>query len=369
MSEFTRRERILASARCQRADRLPFFHYWRHSQMGWAERECRNRGMGLNWIRPPYIEKLHGVQISERRVPAAPGFSAVQRTYTTPVGSVWLEEWTEPGVGQWHAQRSWRGQTPYLKERLIKAPEDYAVVQWMIEHTEYVADYFPVEQAMDWLGEDGVVLSGLPHGPFNMLAIHWIGVEDGRLYYHMSDYPELVEALYTATCKARQPLYDIAARSPAPITFCGDNIDSVLASPRLFRQYMIPVYQQMADALHTHGKLLAVHMDGRLRALKALIAESPVDIVEAFHPPPLGDLPIGEALAAWPDKAIWVGFPGPVYAQGPEPARQYARELLAQIGAGDRVAIAMSTENQVSNENLLALTDILERAVLPLTTA
>jgi hypothetical protein len=366
MPELTRRERILAAGHRQRADRLPFFHYWRHSQVGWAERACRNRGMGMNWVRPPYVEKLHGVEISERRVAAALGFSAVQRTYTTPVGSVWLEEWTEPGVGEWHARRSWRGQTPHLKERLIKGPEDYAVVRWMVEHTEYVADFFPVEQALDWLGEDGVVLSGLPHSPMNMLALHWVGVEDGRLYYHMADYPDLVQELYAATCKAREPMYEIAARSPAPIVLCGDNIDSVLASPRLFRNYMMPVYRQMADVLHVHDKLLAVHMDGRLRALKALIAESAVDIVEAFHPPPLGDLPIGEALAAWPDKAIWVGFPGPVYAQGPEATRQYALDLLAQIDTGDRVAIAMSTENQIANENLLALTAVLEQAELPL---
>ena len=55
MAEMTRRERIMAATRKQRADKLPFFHYWRHSQWGWAERECRNRGMGLNMERPPYV--------------------------------------------------------------------------------------------------------------------------------------------------------------------------------------------------------------------------------------------------------------------------------------------------------------------------
>ena len=58
MSEMTRRERIMTATHRQRADRLPFFHYWRHSQIGWAERECRNRGMGVYWTRPrPQVEK------------------------------------------------------------------------------------------------------------------------------------------------------------------------------------------------------------------------------------------------------------------------------------------------------------------------
>jgi hypothetical protein len=47
MVAMTRRERILAATRKERADRLPFIHWWRHMQTGWAERDCRNRGMGL----------------------------------------------------------------------------------------------------------------------------------------------------------------------------------------------------------------------------------------------------------------------------------------------------------------------------------
>jgi hypothetical protein len=107
---------------------------------------------------------------------------------------------------------------------------------------------------------------------------------------------------------------------------------------------------------------MAVHMDGRLKILKDLIAKTPVDIVEAFHPPPMGDVPIGEALATWPDKAIWVGFPGSVYSLGPQATRDFALSFLKEIGEDQRVSIAMSTENLVSNENLLALTEVLEQA-------
>jgi hypothetical protein len=108
-------------------------------------------------------------------------------------------------------------------------------------------------------------------------------------------------------------------------------------------------------------------MDGRLSSLVDLIDRTSIDIVEAFHPPPMGDLPLGAALAAWPDKAIWVGFPGSVYLHGPEATRAYALDLLREAAPGDRLAIEMSTENLVSNENLLALTSVLEHAALPLT--
>ena len=175
-----------------------------------------------------------------------------------------------------------------------------------------------------------------------------------------------MEELYHAISKSRESLVEIAAKSPAPVTLCGDNVDAIIANPTLFQKYFMPEYEKQASVLHRHGKLMAVHMDGRLRVLTELIGQTPIDIIEAFHPPPMGDLSIGEALAAWPTKAIWVGFPSSTYQAGPRATRAYALELLKGLGAGDRLAIAMSTEGQVSNENLVALTDVLSQATLPL---
>ena len=364
MAGMSPRERIMAASRRTAVDGIPFFHYWRHCQIGWAERECRNRGMGMCWTRPCHVETMRGVEVVERRESKS-GRTVWRRIFTTPVGSVSTAEIREPGVGQWHGQRSWRDVTPWQTERLIKGPEDYAVVKYMVEHTEYAPDYFPIEQAMDWLGDDGVVLSALPHSPMQMLMIDWVGSEGGRFYYHHADHLDLVEDLYRALCKGREPLYDIAARAPAPIALCGDNVDDFLVSPRLFEEYFLPVYARQAEVLHQGGKLMAVHMDGRLQALKELIAGTAIDIVEAVHPPPMGDLPLGEALRLWPDKSIWVGFPSSVYDQGPEATAAFAGELLAEAGDSQRVVIEVSTENLVSNENLLAVTEVLEAADLP----
>ncbi|MCL5108476.1 MAG: hypothetical protein M1401_06375 [Chloroflexi bacterium] len=365
MAEMTRRQRILAAARRQETDKLPFFHWWRHMQDGFAEREARNRGMGVCWLRPAYVERLHNVEVVETRV-VVEGRPVIRRTFNTPVGSVYEDEWRDPGVGQWKVNRSWRDVTPWQTSRRIKEPEDYQVVKYIVENTEYVADYFPIEQAMDWLGEDGVVVANLPHSPMQMLMIDWVGSEGGRFFYHLMDYPEVVEDLYRAISRSRERMYAISAQSPASIVMCGDNVDGFLAVPRIFEKYFLPEYEKEAALVHAAGKVMAVHMDGRLGALKDLIARSPVDIVEAFHPLPMGDLPLGEALAAWPNKAIWIGFPGSVYALGPQATRQRALELLSEAGSGERLALAASTENQVGNENLLTLSAIMEKAALPL---
>lgn len=366
MSEMTRRERILTASRGKRADRLPFFHWWRHCQLGWAERECRNRGMGMAWARPSYTTKLHDVSVTEQEVVSG-GVTVFRKTYTTPVGSVSYDEQREPGTGQWHGARSWLDVTPWFTQRLIKEPADYAVVKFIVEHTEYRADYFPIEQAKDWLGEDGIVTDIHPHTPLQTLMIDWVGSEGGRFFIHHAKYPDLVEDLCQAIAKSRLPMYEIAAKSPADVIWCGDNIDGVLVNPRLFEKFFMPEYETMASILRPFDKLLGVHMDGRVAVLKDQIARTPIDIVEALHPPTMGDLPIGEALAAWPDKVIWVGFPSSVYTLGTEATRKGALELLRDVVPGDRLAIAMSTENIVSNDNLRVLTSVLENAELPLT--
>lgn len=365
MTEMTRRERIMTATRKQQADKLPFFHYWRHCDFGWAERDCRNRGMGINWERPSYTTQMHGVDITETRS-AVSGETVIRKTYKTPVGSIYVDEKWGPGIGQWKAMRSWQDITAWQTDRLIKGPEDYKVLKYIVENTEYSPDYFPIEQAMEWLGDEGVVIDSLPHSPMQMLMIDWVGSEKGRFFYHHADYPDLVEELYHAISKSREPLYEIAAKSPAPISRSGDNIDGFLVNPILFEKYFMPEYEKQAAVFHRHGKLLAIHMDGRLNILKDLINQTSIDIIEAFHPPPMGDLPLGEALSLWKDKVIWMGFPGSVYSLGPETTRQYTMDLLKEIGTGQRLTVAMSTENLVSNSNLLAVTSALENAELPL---
>jgi hypothetical protein len=64
-----------------------------------------------------------------------------------------------------------------------------------------------------------------------------------------------------------------------------------------------------------------------------------------------------------------IGLPSSTYQSSPQATRVYAQDLLKGLGAGDRLAIAMPTEGQVTNENLVALTDVLSLATLPLDSA
>jgi len=303
------------------------------------------------------------VDIVERRGPSS-GLGTTLVEYHTPVGTVAERLKKEPGVGEWKAQRSWRDVTPWAVERQIKRPEDYDVVKFMVEDTVHKADHFPIEQAKGWLGEDGVVIANLPHSPMQMLMIDWVGTP--TFYIHYAKYRDKVEELYRAIDEKYEEIYRIAAESPADAVIFGDNVDGVLVNPNLFQRYFMPSYEKCAQVVHEKGKLLASHFDGRLDVLKELIAKCPQDIIEAFHPPPMGDLPLREAMDLWKDKVILVGFPGSVYSLGTKAVETYLFDLLRSVVPGDRIAVAASTENLVSDEHLLALSRILEEATLPL---
>ncbi|GAG44777.1 unnamed protein product, partial [marine sediment metagenome] len=79
------------------------------------------------------------------------------------------------------------------------------------------------------------------------------------------------------------------------------------------------------------------------RAFAELIGETRVDVVEAFTPPPIGDLSLADARAAWgPDTIIWVNFPETVFWYGADQTRDYTLDLLGQDPRPDRLVIGMT---------------------------
>jgi len=66
------------------------------------------------------------------------------------------------------------------------------------------------------------------------------------------------------------------------------------------------------------------------KMLAPLVAQSGLDYIEAFTPPPDCDLSVGEAMRVWPGKIIWINFPSSVHLQGAEEIDQAAIEILDQ---------------------------------------
>jgi len=175
-----------------------------------------------------------------------------------------------------------------------------------------------------------------------LIIVGYMGFRTFAIMYHKDR--EAIEDLINVLDRSFSKMYRIVADSPAEIVRIGDNTDSVLVSPSLFEKYCLPYYNKYAEALHERGKVVISHMDGRLKALKILIAETRLDAIEAFTPPPAGDLPPREAKEAWNDKAIWMNFPEGVFLRTPEEIENYTIRLLEEIAPGKGFIIGVTED-------------------------
>lgn len=337
------RERTLAVLRGEKPDKLPWLGYYGLTpSTGEAERELRDRGLGLIFRLRVWREEMPNVTVEERTTG-----EIRERVYATPVGKL-TEKWrtmAKPNL-------TWR------TEYLVKKPEDYEVAHFMIRDTVYVPDYEPFIEAEQNLGGDGLAYVRIEPSPFQKLMKDLMGARNlaTGFYRDRKDVERLIHAVATK----QEELYRLVADSPTEVVQIPDNINSVFTSPAFFEQFCLPYYRQRAPVLRAKGKIVMCHMDGRLRALKDLISEAGLDCVEAFTPPPMGDLSLDEAWAAWGDDLpIWVNFPASVCLLGAERLRKYARELVRKGVAHGHMLLGITEDLPPPLiENTRIITDI-----------
>jgi hypothetical protein len=326
----TAKERVLKALRGGRPDRVPFTAYTALLPRGETERNLRNEGVGL--VQRCRIHKIEHSRVQiERKEYWETGGRRIKETVHTPVGSVFRT--FQPEAGYDSSRRL---------DCFIKSKEDYGPVRFMIEDMVYRPDYDKYAVAEQNLGEDGVIMAPLGYTPMQDMLVNLIGIERFGLDFY--DRRDEIDNLYQIMREKHRELYQIVADSPAEIILYGDNIMGEVIGPERFRRYYLPCYNELAPLLHKQGRLLAVHMDGRLNCLKEAIAETEIDCIEAFTPPPVGDLSVKEALRLWKDKALWINYTSSIHIERPEIIRKHTRALLDEAAPGERFIISI-TEN------------------------
>jgi len=346
----TIRQRIINALHGEIADQIPFTVYAGDIPKGETERKLRNRGLGLLRRVPIYTSfytqkvKIYTQEYLEN------GRKVIQNCLHTPVGKV--EELIRTGGGFGSSLRT---------QFYIKKPEDYKVIEFMIQNTIYSPNYENFLEIEKDMGEDGYVAGNLYYTPMQEMIILLMGPE--RFAIDFYEHPELIDSLYKTMLIKQREWYQIAAESPAEIIWYGDNITSEIIGLERFQKYVVNCYNELSSYLHPKGKLLAVHMDGKLNHLKYAIADSKVDIIEAFTPPPDGDLSVLEAKKLWKDKILWINFPTSFHLKTSQEIRTFTLELLHQAAPGDRFLIS-NTENLtpgVWQRFMTTVAEVLER--------
>lgn len=319
----TLRERTLAALRGEETDRVPFTCYQGLLPEGGEAIDglCLVVSAGVASVETP------GVSISREEI--GPGRS--RQSMQTPWGTLTREVATETGYGSAWTTQHW-----------IQRPEDYAIVERIVREAVIVPTPEAVRDARKRLDERGVVLAWTARTPLQRLWIEYTGI--ARLSWDLADCPEAVEGVLDAMWEQSRRLMTIAAQSDAELIWLPDNITGDVAGPQWFKRYLAPYYREMCARLLPAGKLPCCHMDGMLRQIGDEIAATPLPVIEAFTPPPDGNLSVADAVTAWPGKTLWLNFPSSVHLCEPEEIKRVTRELIAQADGRPGFAVGI-TEN------------------------
>ena len=339
------KERTLAVYRGEEPDRIPWLIYDSLCPRGYMARQLRNRGLGLKVPAPVLRIEMPHVRIETKTVG-----NITQRTFHTPLGDVSMKERIGLCEG---AGSSW------IVEHPIKGLSDFEIVEFMVEDTVYIPDYDPFLVAERNLGGDGVVFVWAGRSPLQEMQLELMGYRTFALMLYK--YPKEFRRLFQTLEKRADKRYRIIAESPAEIINGTDNINSEIVSPKLYEEYIIPFYKRQAQLLHKRDKILEDHMDGKLRCLKKLISTTDLDVIEAFTPPPMGDLSLSDARAEWDKKIVSLNFPESVFVEGPNAVKRRALKILDEADLGDRFITTITEDIPAEHRwaGLAAVTDVL----------
>ncbi len=235
-------------------------------------------------------------------------------------------------------ERPHRFESWFWREHLVKTHDDLKVLEDMLTCRTLRPTPQKVRAVLDELGEFGFIDLVLPRSPMPKLLIDWAGIETGLLMMH--DDPDRCRAFFDLVAATDDEPFRIIARLPGAVCIFGDNVDEVIVSPPMFRRWSLPYYRRRCEQLHAAGKLVACHMDGRLRGLLPMVADTGLDILDGLTPAPMNDWQLEDALRAMgPAQRLWCGVPCSLFCDGTgvEAIQAFGRRILSTFG--DRVVL------------------------------
>lgn len=312
-SGMTHRQRLVAALDRKEPDWIPWFprlEIWYEANLNAGTLPVRYKGLELAEIYRCLGMGRQGRDPKKRRVFYTQANMDMRVTdledgqltlYNTPYGSVSRRLQISPEL-------RWKGVEPIEVEHLIKAPEDYAAVEYVLKHTEIIPCYEAYLAYETELGEEGIPFVFMGQDPMSHILVDLIGYK--QAYYHLADYPEKVDHLYRALCDYYQRVLKIILESPARLIMHGQHFDSSMTPPRLFRKYMVPYFQPIAQALHDRGKWLAGHADADTSRLMHEVLDCGFDVLDCFVTAPMVPLTMSQARQVFEEKiTLWGGIP------------------------------------------------------------
>jgi hypothetical protein len=211
-------------------------------------------------------------------------------------------------------------------EWFVKSQQDYKPMIWVLDNTEFLIDETHYRRVKDQIGDDGVTHTWCDEPPYMGLQ-YLLGYENWSI--HQYDYPDLFEELLLAYGRMQDRRMKAQVKAPEKDLINLGNLSGNY-SPAKYEQYTKPYFDYYAKLLRKAGCSVTIHADAlNLKEYINLCPGPYVNVIEAFTPPPVGDLPIDQARAAWGDEVtIHINIPETIFYEGYTATYNWTRDLL-----------------------------------------
>jgi hypothetical protein len=332
MKELSIRERLELFWAGERPDRIPYTIYqneWRHTAKDPAWEAMYRAGLGVAWHLPS-VREVHPEVEFLSETSQVDGKKFERRILRTPVGEIdetFLDEWQQ--------------------KFFLESAEDYAVMTWIVKHTTVEPAYEEFLRRSDEIGPFGIPMVMLGRTPNQSILVDLVGLENYA--YHLADLSSAMQELYDALLAKFKRKVELAAEGPGRFVAVLENFTADTLGPARYRKVLMPVYEECFPILQAGGKVVGVHYDGQLSAVKKLIAQAPMNLIESLTPPPEGDMTLAECREAWPDKLFWSNINVECYYLPPTELKQVVLDRVAQAAPDGRLLAFEVSEQYPDN--------------------
>ncbi len=322
------RERLEAFWLGERPDTIPFTTYENKIPPDWGDPVIQQMfadGLGVIRFIPTWDTVYRDMDMIDDTT-TINGQMLHRQMWRTPIGEI-VATWTQ----NWH------------QKYFLETPDDYRVMTYIVEHTDYVPNYESFEAQSAALPAFMVAVPRMGRTPLQTILVDYAGL--GNFALHLYEYEAEVRRLYDALLVNFRRLAEIVAAGPGRYINILENFTAETLGPRRYAEFLLPVYEETYGLFRAAGKVVGYHYDGKLAAVKDLVAHAPLDLIESLTQPPEGDMTLTDARAAWPDKLFWAHVNLGCYELPPDELREEIwRRVEAGAPDGRRLAFEVSED-------------------------
>lgn len=196
----------------------------------------------------------------------------------------------------------------------------------------------------------------------------WVWVRDGGSMQAIQDFfqfPDLIPAVHEFYCEfVEKAAHRIVREHPDEILIAGSSSSLSLSSPRIYKEFDLPIIQRIGELCKQENVLCHQHTCGRSRQIVEInYHEADVNVMEPLERPPGGDVDLAEVKRKFGDKFCLKGNVNTFETMLNGSVADVEREAKACIdaaaaGGGFILSTGDQCGRDTPDENLFALVEV-----------